>query len=419
MKKLVLVVLVVALSGFMAFAGAQAESGESGSEAEPIKVGFLFPRSGSLGLMGEESLTACMLAVEQINARGGINGRMVEPHVADVKDTAAAQTETNRLIQQEGVKILFGTYGSALSSVMTSVANRNGAYYMEVISVADGITDRDLKGIYRLHFRGSMMGESAVEFAAWLADKAGIAHKDMRLACFYENSDFGMSTGKGFEAKAAELGMEVVASESYSKDVPDTSPLVLKAKDRKANFMLLTPYINDGINFVRASKNLDYSPAAFIGLGTGFGLPLFWETLGQDAQGMFDCDPLITPYWDTMEPSIVEPYREFEQMIKDKTGHAPIVVNMLSWQAFWLVMNEVVAKVDDPNDLDQLIAATEALDLPLGALPTGHGAKFDSTGQNLRPQIGGMQWQNGGMLAVYPPVAAEVEVLNFPFKGWK
>jgi len=369
--------------------------------------------------MGEESLIACQVAIDQINKRGGINGRMIQPFVADVKDTAAAQSETNRLIQQEGVKILFGTYGSALSSVMTSVANRNGAYYMELISVADGITDRGLKGIFRLHFKGSIMGESAIDFAAWLGKKAGIPTSDFKLACFYENSDFGMSTGIGMASRAKALGMQVVVAESYSKDVPDTSPMILKAKANNANFMIVTPYINDGINFIRMAKNLAYKPAAFIGLGTGFALPLFWETLQSDAEGMFDLDPLVVPYMDTMIPSMKAPYKEFEAAMEAKTGHKPIVVNMLSWQAVWLVMNDVVAKVKDPDNLDQLIAATMALDHPLGALPTGHGVKFDSTGQNLRPQIGGMQWQNGQLLPVYPPAAAKASVVNFPFRGWK
>lgn len=418
MRRFVLVLMVFCLTGAFVFAAGQADDAAAAASDKPIKVGLLFPRTGSLGLMGEESLTGCLEAVEQINARGGINGRMLEPYVADVKDTAAAQSETNRLIQQEGVKILFGTYGSALSSVMTSVANRNGAYYMEVISVADGITDRDLKGIYRLHFKGSIMGESAVDFIAWLADKAGISYDDCRLACFYENSDFGMSTGIGFAKRAKELGMTIVADSSYSKDVPDTSPMVLRAKNENANFMVLTPYINDGINFVRTSKNLGFEPHGFVGLGTGFALPLFWETLGSDAQGMFDVDPLVVPYYETMHPSMLEPYKEFEKMHTEATGHKPIVVSMLSWQAVWLVMNEVVAKVEDPDNLDQLIAATDALDLPVGSLPTGHGVKFDSTGQNLRPQIGGMQWQDGDLVPIYPEAAADGKLMDFPFQGW-
>jgi branched-chain amino acid transport system substrate-binding protein len=418
MKRVMCILLALSMMTVAAFAAGQSETAVAG-EAAPIKVGLLFPRTGSLGLMGEESLIAGLAAIDQINSRGGINGRKLEAHVVDVKDTAAAQSETNRLIQQEGVKILFGTYGSALSSVMTSVANRNGAYYMEVISVADGITDRALKGIFRLHFKGSIMGESAIDFAAWLAKKASIPVSEMKLACFYENSDFGVSTGQGMDSRAKELGMQVVVAEKYSKDVPDTSPMVLKAKAQNANFMIMTPYINDGINFVRMSKNLDFNPAAFIGLGTGFALPLFWETLQKDAEGMFDLDPLVVPYMDTMMPSMKEPYKEFENIIVAKTGHKPIVVSMLTWQAVWLVMNEVVAKVQDPDNLDQLIAATQALDLPLGALPTGHGAKFDATGQNLRPQIGGMQWQNGELLPVYPEAAAAAKVINFPFGGWK
>ncbi|MCF7942028.1 MAG: ABC transporter substrate-binding protein [Spirochaetia bacterium] len=417
MKKTVLAMLLIVLVMFTVTANGSQEA--PAQENEPIKVGLMFARSGALGLMGEESLQAALIAIDQINERGGINGRMLLPVISDVPDTTAAQSEANRLTQKEGVKIFFGTYGSALSSVMTGVINRNGGYYMEVISVADGITDRDLDGIYRLHFKGSVMGESAIDFLAKLCDDANIPYEDAKLALFYENSDFGMSTGIGYKDGAAKLGMEVVVDESYSKDTPDTSPLVLKAKAADANFVIMTPYINDAINFVKNSKNMNFSPLGFVGLGTGFSLPVFWETLGSDAQGMFDCDPLQTPALATMAPSMIEPYKEFTSIVQEKLGHDPIVVNMLTWQAVWLVANEVLMNAEDPEDVAELSRLTDALDFPLGSLPTGHGVDFDSTGQNQRCQIGGMQWQDGSLVNVYPEAMATNDVVDFPFAGWK
>ncbi len=417
MKKGLLTVLLILLVPFCLMANGAQEA--EVVEDAPIKIGMMFARSGALGLMGEESLQAGLIAIEQINARGGINGRMLEPVIADVPDTTAAQSEANRLCQKEGVKIFLGTYGSSLSSVMTGVINRNGGYYMEVISVADGITDRDMDGIYRLHFKGSEMGKSAIDFLAELCDKEDIAYSDVNLSLFYENSDFGMSTGIGYNIGAEKYGMNVVVDESYSKDTPDTSPLVLKAKDAGANFVVMTPYINDAINFVNNSKNLNFAPLGFLGLGTGFSLPVFWETLGEDAQGMFDCDPLQTPSLETMLPSMVEPYNEFAGIVQERLDHDPIVVNMLTWQAMWLLANHVMMVAEDPEDIDELIAITDKLDFPAGSLPTGHGVSFDSTGQNSRCQIGGMQWQDGKLVNVYPEAMATNEVVDFPFAGWE
>jgi len=415
MKKMVLMILICSVIVSMAFGAGATETASSQSK-DPIRVGFLFARSGALGLMGEESLQAGLIAVEQINARGGINGRMIEPVIADVPDTTAAQSEANRLATKEGVKIFFGTYGSALSSVMTGVINRNGGYYMEVISVADNITDRDLDGIYRLHFKGSVMGNSSIDFLKWLCDGHNIALSDLKLALFYENSDFGMSTGIGFKETAAKYGIKIVVDESYSKDIPDTTPMVLKAKNAGANFVMMTPYINDAINFVRTSRNMEFKPLGYIGLGTGFGLPVFYEALGDAAQGLFDADPLQTPSYATMAKSMIEPYKEFEQLVQAKLGHAPIVVNMLTWQAVWLVANEVLMNAKDPNDVKEISALTDKLNFPLGSLPTGHGVQFDSKGQNQLCQIGGMQWQDGKLVNVYPVDMADNAVVDFPLK---
>ena len=73
----------------------------------------------------------------------------------------------------------------------------------------------------------------------------------------------------------------------------------------------------------------------------------------------------------------------------------------------------------NPEDVSELMKITDALDIPAGSLPTGHGVKFDSTGQNLRCQIGGMQWQSGSLVNVYPSSMATHEVIDFPFTGWK
>ena len=89
MKKMVLVILICSVMISMAFSSGATEAATA-QPKDPIRIGFLFARSGALGLMGEESLQAGLIAVEQINARGGINGRMIEPVIADVPDTTAA-----------------------------------------------------------------------------------------------------------------------------------------------------------------------------------------------------------------------------------------------------------------------------------------------------------------------------------------
>ncbi len=63
-----------------------------------------------------------------------------------------------------------------------------------------------------------------------VCDGHNIALSDLKLALFYENSDFGMSTGIGFKETAAKYGLKIVVDESYSKIIPDTTPMVLKAR---------------------------------------------------------------------------------------------------------------------------------------------------------------------------------------------
>ncbi|HVI41815.1 MAG TPA: ABC transporter substrate-binding protein, partial [Anaerovoracaceae bacterium] len=114
---LVLVMLMSALTGCGGSGGDQA--GDAAKES--FKVGAIYPLSGANALLGSQCLAAVKIAVDIVNANGGVQGRQVELVEADAPDPTTATTEAGRLIDQQGVQVIFGSLASGNSLAIAGV----------------------------------------------------------------------------------------------------------------------------------------------------------------------------------------------------------------------------------------------------------------------------------------------------------
>jgi len=395
-----------------------ADDQDAKENLEPIKIGVIQPRSGALAVSGEDSYWGSQIAFDLINERGGIDGRMVEVVSADVPDATAAQNEVNRLIQNEGVKVITGIYGSSMAEVAGNISNRNDVLYWESISVTDRLTSKGYEGVFRIHINGSGFGQQAAEIAAKFSKDIGIAVEDIKVAIICVNNDFGQSVATGVEEFANESGMQIVLNELYDSKSTDTSPMVLQLKNADPDIVIATSYINDGIDLTKQSRILDFNPKLYIGIGSGYGLPAYAEALGDDANGMIDIDASQKPVYDTLDADLAEAVKEFEVRFEEERGYQPPVVGYLTFQAAWVLAYEVIAKAGGTEDYQAMIDAANAIDMQLGSLPTGAGVRFDENGQNERALLVAMQWQEGALETIYPESMATSEPIMIPRPNW-
>lgn len=387
--------------------------------AETIKIGVIQPRSGPLAVSGEDSYWGTKIAIDMFNEAGGVKGKKIQAVVADVPNAGAAQNEVNRLIQNEKVKVITGIYGSAMAEVAAGICNRNNVLYWEHISVTDRLTKQGYKSVFRMHISGSLFGEQASDIAAAYAKQIGLDPSKAKIAVVSENGDFGKSIAAGVVKKANELKMQIALNELYDSKTTDTSPIVLKLKDSKADIVIATSYINDGIDITKKSKVLDYSPKIFLGIGSGYGLAAYGKSLGADAEGMIDLDPTSSPVLAKLDPAMAKAVAEFQKRFKEARKYDSPTVGYLAWQATWVLLNDVIAKAGGTDNLDAMIKAAKALDYKPGYLPTGAGVKFDETGQNQRPVIAAMQWRGGKLVTIYPEYLANAKAIMIPRPAWK
>lgn len=407
--------LVLALTFCVTFsAGAQ----------DVIKIGAIYPLSGPMALLGNHDMNGVELATEIMNERGGINGKKIELVKADAPTAEAARSEAERLISVEKLNVIFGTYSSSLSYVASSVAEKYKKIYWETGAIADKITQRGFKYVFRNCTQASNFGEAAADFATdKVAKELNIPLKDLRVCIMHEDSLYGTSVMGAAEKRLKEKGVKLLAMESYSKSVTDLSPLVMKFKSLKPDVVLATCYANDAILWQRQMRQLNLNLKAMVGSGGGHGVLDFAKATGDDSDGVFSADFPLVKDPKSLDPNLDPPLKTVFERYKAKYGDLPDLHAMSAFTGAWVFYQHVLAKVGS-SDPEAIRAAAYQVDIPAGGTHMGWGVKYQGEndpepGQNTRAFAVMMQWQGGMNYCVWPDRYAERGAISIPLPKWK
>ena len=137
MKKIISILGIVAMLAVLLTSAAMADEA-------PIKIGTIYAMSGGNAAIGENILRGIDFAVAEINAKGGVNGRMLEVVRGDhAGDPAQGRSEAERLITQEHVDVMMGCHMSTVTEVVAQVCTQYGVPMITAISTLDRLTDPD------------------------------------------------------------------------------------------------------------------------------------------------------------------------------------------------------------------------------------------------------------------------------------
>ncbi len=385
-----------------------------------IKIGAVFPRSGVVGYLGEESWRGAELAAKVINAKGGISGKEVKLSVADAPDATAGVSETERLISREKMGVITGTHMTVLSYPVSEVTERNGVVLWEEGAMADNLTQRGYKYLFRVCSRSSDSALQAVQLTRdGLAPLLKIPPNQLKVAMVHEDSQYGSEMGKYAERYAKEAGMPFLAREAYSMKTVDLSSLVLKLKTLNPDVLIATSFPPDAILFWKQARELDFSPKALVGTGGGHGARDFYKAFGNAANGVFSCD---FPQYDQnpkAAPGITEFIQLYKQTYKEEMRGPQSLASYTGVSVLW----DVLARAGS-TDPEAVRKAAMETDIPLGQTPIGWGVKFappgdPDEGTNTRVYNTGMQWQEGGkFVTVWPRAAAAGDIKYIPLPKW-
>lgn len=246
-KKIAWFLIVVVVIGLLFFGG-KGDSIKKTSETGPIKVGFISPMTGEASSLGTVAQIAAQLAVEEINSKGGINGRQIEMIYEDGKCGSSAASAAQKLINVDKVSAIVGGLcsGETASFVKNAMDNKVG-----VISYCSSAPK--LTGSGKYFFRNFASDIHSAAFAAdFLYNKAGAK----KVAVIYHVSDYGSALQKKFNEEFTKIGGTVVVSEGVQQNSKDFKTQLAKIKAANPDYIYAILYSEGGAVAVNQANEL-------------------------------------------------------------------------------------------------------------------------------------------------------------------
>jgi branched-chain amino acid transport system substrate-binding protein len=391
--------------------------------ADPVKIGAIYPLTGNAASAGQSAKDAANLGMEIVNnaypelkslplgATEGLpnlGGAKIELDEADHQgNPQVGQQQTLRLITQDHVAAMLGSYHSSVSLVATAVAERQGIPFLVADSVAANITGRGFKWTFRTT---PYAPDFAKAYSDFLADVKKMSQKIDSIAVVNENTDYGTSVSASVIEAAKAANIKVAAQIAYNANSSDVSAQVLQLKSLNPDAVIFISYTADTILYFKTMKNLDYLPPLIIGDDAGFSDPAFIPNVGDLAQGAVNRSA-----FDIGKPGsnsyIVD------QMFKAKYGR-DLDDTSARWMQGFFVLADAINRAGS-TDPEKIQAALKATDLKADQLMIGYnGVKFDDTGQNTLASTFLIQLQGKQYFSVWPANRA-TNKLELPMKGWR
>jgi len=403
------VLLYMGLAMACAAAPAQAE----------IKLGVLLPLTGPLASLGNDVNMGFELARDLINAKGGVNGEKVTFATADVPGSNEATSQANRLITRDKVNVILGSYASSISFAASQVAERNGVIYIEQGAVADDITKRGFKNLFRFIYPATELGKGGAQYATdKIVPQLGIPLEKVRFAIMNEDSSYGAAVAEGARKWLQEKGAQVVAQAAYSYKTTDLFSIVQRLKSAEPDILIACSYTPDGILFWRQAREANLNLKALVGNGGAHNIPDFAKALGNDVNGIFNAGTSAYFSAEGLTPEAAALFKTFHAEYEKKFNRKPSAHSAMGFNAMWVVLSEVLpaAGGTDPKKVRETLLA---LDKPVGSTIVGWGVKFDpATGNNTRafPMID--QWQDQEIRTIFPETFGLTKKITVPLPAW-
>src|SRR5213593_2586710 len=252
-------------AGVVAARGAVPSIGRA--QAKEVKLGYILPVTGPLAFEAQLSLNGLQLAVDEINAAGGVKalgGAKLTLLPGDTQQKVElGNSEAARLIDQ-GISALIGPFSSLVAYSVRQVTERNKTPFMLLAAVADNLTEGSLRYVFRVQPNGKAMSTLTMNNMFEMSKTANTPIK--RVAMMHEDGNFGTTMGNHVEAFAGRLGYSLVQRIPYSLKSPDFTAELSKVKASKPDLLVISGYYGDSRLIAETASKLRIGVHALVGL---------------------------------------------------------------------------------------------------------------------------------------------------------
>jgi branched-chain amino acid transport system substrate-binding protein len=325
-KKFLCIIIAIVLTASL-LAGCSG----GGGDAKEIKIGINYELSGAVASYGQSSVEGIEMAIDEINAAGGVNGKKIVAVKYDNKsEPAEATTLANKLMTQDKVLAILGpaTSGSFKATIPVAIKNKipvaSGSATADDVTVdASGVKEYAFRTCFNDSFQGTAMATYATNS---LKAKKAVIIKDT-------SSDYGKGLAENFTKTFTSLGGEIVAEEAYVSGDTDFNAILTKIKGMQYDIIYIPGYYNEAGLIIKQARAQGIK-APILG-ADGFDAPQLAELAGADALN----NVFFTNHYSSLDqdPAV----QEFIKAFKAKYNKEPDAFNALGYDLAKFVIDGI------------------------------------------------------------------------------
>jgi len=376
------------------------------AQSAAIKVGVLHPVTGALAYSGNLSRLGATLAIDEINAAGGIKalgGAKLQALLGDAQSKPEVGASEVEKMNEQGAAAIVGSYASAICLATTQAAAKYNIPHVVDVGVADQIVERGLKNTFRFGPGYKIITQAAINNLHIMNTLAGKPARTVMI--IHEESLFGTGTANLLAAQLPGMGYEVKEIVKHANPTRDFNNIVLRMKAVNPDIVIPANYYNEYALLLRTMKQQGVKPkAVFSVLGGAASSFKFVKEFADAANGVIDVN-----HWYNPKDKRALALRKKVEGMKDQFYTYEVFLN---YQAVYLLADAIErAKSAKREDIINALANStwDKHFMPYGA------TKFVN-GQNIGAAPLTMQVLKSDIKVVLPNNYAEAEPV-FPWKG--
>jgi branched-chain amino acid transport system substrate-binding protein len=265
------------------------------AQSASVKLGVLHPVTGALSYSGQQGRLGATLAIDEINAAGGIKGLgKIDAVLGDAQSTPDGGTAEVEKMNAADVACIVGGYASNICLATTQAAARYELPYVVDVGVADAIVTRGLKNTFRFGPGFGVISKTALANLATINDQAGKPAKTVMIV--HEDTLFGSGLAKLLNAQLPQQGFEILETIPHPTPTRDFNNVVLKIKAQNPDLVIPANYYNEYVLLARTMQQQQVKPKGIYSvLGGAASSYKFVKEFPDAAKYIMDCNHWFDP----------------------------------------------------------------------------------------------------------------------------
>lgn len=385
----------------------------SQTKMKEVRIGAVYPMTGPTGSFGEQIMRGWRIAVEEVNAEGGIKSLGGAKIETDLRDTEGnpriGMAVVEKIARDKEIPLIVGCWSSTVTFPVTQVSEQYGLPHIIDIAGQTEIMTRGFKYVFRYCANTEILSEDVVNFVEYQGKKTGRFAK--RSALMTVDDNFGRTVSGSIRKAIERTDQKVVAEIMHPLKVTNVDVEVAKIKAANPDVIYLTAFLTDAALITRALRTFEVNPLGIMTIG-GISNPEFIQMTGNMAQYFFGQQLFDT---DLNMPHL----KEFDAKLMKLYG---IHGNAFCGAGYGLVylIKDVLERAGtiDREKVREALAATNITTGKALTLP-GPFIRFDQKGENIGGRQHICQVLDGEWHTVWPHDMPHKHEAVWPMPKWQ